>query len=62
MIPKIRNPDKKNLIVDVKETKTGSFSFGGGYSTVDDFVGFVEVEQKNFDWKNWPYFTAQGRT
>jgi outer membrane protein insertion porin family len=54
-------PDAKNLIVDVKETKTGSFSFGGGYSSVDDFVGFVEVEQKNFDWKNWPYFTGAGQ-
>ena len=51
----------KNLLVDVKETKTGSFSFGGGYSSVDQFVGFVEVEQKNFDWKNWPYFTGAGQ-
>lgn len=56
-----QNPDKKNLLVDVKETKTGAFSFGGGYSTVDQFVGFVEVEQKNFDWKNWPYFTGGGQ-
>jgi len=54
-------PDKKNLVVDVKESKTGSFSFGGGYSTVDQFVGFVEVEQKNFDWRNWPYFTGAGQ-
>lgn len=54
-------PDKKNLVVDVKETKTGSFSFGGGYSTVDKLVGFVEVEQKNFDWKNFPYFTGGGQ-
>ncbi|MCK9432908.1 MAG: outer membrane protein assembly factor BamA [Candidatus Omnitrophica bacterium] len=54
-------PDKKDLLVDVKESKTGSFSFGGGYSTVDEFVGFVEVEQKNFDWKNWPYFTGAGQ-
>jgi outer membrane protein insertion porin family len=53
--------DQKDLIVDVKETKTGAFSFGGGYSTVDDFVGFVEIEQKNFDWKNWPYFTGAGQ-
>ena len=52
--------DKKNLVVDVKETKTGSFSFGGGYSTVDQFIGFVEIEQKNFDWRNWPYFTGAG--
>ncbi|MDD5653939.1 MAG: outer membrane protein assembly factor BamA, partial [Candidatus Omnitrophica bacterium] len=54
-------PDKKDLIVDVKEAKTGSFSFGGGYSTVDQFVGFAEVEQKNFDWKNFPYFTGAGQ-
>jgi outer membrane protein insertion porin family len=53
--------NSKNLLVDVKETKTGSFSFGGGYSSVDQFVGFVEVEQKNFDWKNWPYFTGAGQ-
>ncbi len=54
-------PDRKDLIVDVKESKTGSFSFGGGYSTVDQLVGFVEVEQKNFDWKNFPYFTGDGQ-
>ncbi len=54
-------PNKKNLIVDVKETKTGTFNFGGGYSTVDQFVGFIEIEQKNFDWRNWPYFTGAGQ-
>lgn len=54
-------PDKKDLVVEVKESKTGSFSFGGGYSTVDEFVGFVEVEQKNFDWRNFPYFTGDGQ-
>ncbi len=54
-------PNKKNLVVEVKETKTGTFSFGGGYSTVDEFVGFVEIEQKNFDWKNFPYFTGAGQ-
>lgn len=53
--------NKKDLIVEVKESKTGQFSFGGGYSTVDQFVGFVEVEQKNFDWKNFPYFTGAGQ-
>lgn len=53
--------DRKDLIVDVKESKTGSFSFGGGYSTVDQFVGFFEIEQKNFDWRNFPYFTGAGQ-
>ena len=53
--------DLKDLVVQVKEAKTGSFSFGGGYSTVDKLVGFVEVEQKNFDIANWPSFTGGGQ-
>ncbi len=54
-------PDQKDLLVEVKEAKTGSFSFGGGYSTVDSLIGFVEVEQKNFDFANWPTFTGGGQ-
>ncbi len=53
--------DQKDLLVQVKEAKTGSFSFGGGYSTVDQLVGFIEVEQKNFDIANWPSFTGGGQ-
>jgi len=34
------------LIVDVKEAKTGEFSFGGGYSSVDKLIGFVEIARK----------------
>jgi len=51
----------KDLVVQVKEAKTGTFSFGGGYSTVDRLVGFVEVEQKNFDISNWSSFTGGGQ-
>ncbi len=54
-------PDRKNLLVQVKEAKTGTFSFGGGFSTVDKIVGFVEIEQKNFDFTNWPTFTGGGQ-
>ncbi|MBF0385611.1 MAG: outer membrane protein assembly factor BamA, partial [Candidatus Omnitrophica bacterium] len=53
--------DRKDLVVQVKETKTGTFSFGGGFSTVDRVVGFIEVEQKNFDFTNWPTFTGGGQ-
>lgn len=53
--------DQKDLVVQVKEAKTGTFSFGGGYSTVDKLVGFAEVEQKNFDFANWPSFTGGGQ-
>lgn len=53
--------NQKDLVVDVKEAKTGTFSFGGGYSTVDQLIGFVEIEQKNFDFSNWPTFTGGGQ-
>ncbi|OGX36138.1 MAG: outer membrane protein assembly factor BamA, partial [Omnitrophica WOR_2 bacterium RIFCSPHIGHO2_02_FULL_52_10] len=53
--------DQKDLVVQVKEAKTGSFSFGGGFSTVDKVVGFIEVEQRNFDFSNWPSFTGGGQ-
>ena len=53
--------DRKNLVVQVKEAKTGKFSFGGGFSTVDKIVGFIEIEQRNFDFTNWPSFTGGGQ-
>ena len=54
-------PNSENLIIEVKEAQTGSFSFGGGYSTVDEFIGFIEIEQRNFDIANFPYFTGAGQ-
>lgn len=54
-------PDVQNLVVTVKETKTGEFSFGGGYSSVDLLIGFVEITQRNFDILNWPTFTGAGQ-
>ncbi|MBI3321192.1 MAG: outer membrane protein assembly factor BamA [Candidatus Omnitrophica bacterium] len=52
--------DREDLVVKVKEAKTGSFSFGGGFSSIDRLVGLVELEQRNFDWKNFPQFTGAG--
>ena len=46
----------------MKETKTGEFSFGGGYSSVDEFIGFAQITQKNFDLLNFPYFTGDGQS
>ncbi|OIO37107.1 MAG: outer membrane protein assembly factor BamA [Candidatus Omnitrophica bacterium CG1_02_49_10] len=54
-------PDKKDLVVSVKETKTGEFSFGGGFSSVDKMLGFVEIKQRNFDILGWPTFTGAGQ-
>lgn len=53
--------NRKNLIVNVKETKTGEFSFGAGYSSVDRFVGFVNLIQRNFDIANFRNFTGAGQ-
>ena len=54
-------PNVQNLIATVKESKTGEFSFGGGYSSVDSLIGFIEVTQKNFDILNFPTFTGGGQ-
>jgi outer membrane protein insertion porin family len=54
-------PDHEDLIVEVKEAKTGSFSFGGGFSSVDRLIGLIELEQRNFDWRNWPRLTGAGQ-
>ncbi|MBI4343633.1 MAG: outer membrane protein assembly factor BamA [Candidatus Omnitrophica bacterium] len=54
-------PDQEDLVFRTKETKTGSFSFGGGFSSVDRLVGLIELEQRNFDWRNWRTFTGAGQ-
>ncbi len=54
-------PQHDDLVVNVKEAKTGSFSFGGGFSSVDRVVGLVEVEQRNFDLFNVPSFVGAGQ-
>ncbi len=53
--------DVMDLNVTVKETKTGEFSLGGGYSSVDAFIGFVQLRQRNFDIMNFPSFTGSGQ-
>jgi len=50
-----------DLVVDVKEAKTGYFSFGGGYSSIDEFMGFIEIRQRNFDYRNFSTFTGAGQ-
>src|SRR5437773_488643 len=53
-------PGRKDLTILVQEKRTGSLSFGGGFSTVDKLVGFAELTQGNFDLFNWPSFTGGG--
>jgi outer membrane protein insertion porin family len=53
--------DRKNMVVKVEEQRTGSVTFGLGFSTVDSLLGFVEVTQGNFDIGNFPTFTGAGQ-
>ena len=53
--------DQVDLTLDVAENKTGYFSFGGGYSSVDSVMGFIELRQRNFDFANWNTFTGAGQ-
>lgn len=54
-------PSRKNMVVTVEEERTGSFTFGAGYSSIDSFIGFVEFSQGNFDIANWPSFIGGGQ-
>jgi len=40
-------PDKVNLVVDVREKSTGSFTIGGGFSSTDGFIGVATISQNN---------------
>ena len=53
-------PGRKDLTIQVEEKRTGSLSFGGGFSTVDSLVVFAELTQGNFDITNWHGFTGGG--
>jgi outer membrane protein insertion porin family len=54
-------PGRKDLTILVQEKRTGSLSLGGGFSTVEQLVGTVELTQGNFDLLNWPAFTGGGQ-
>lgn len=54
-------PGRKNMVVTVEEKRTGSVTFGVGFSSVDSLLGFVELNQGNFDIANFPYFTGAGQ-
>jgi outer membrane protein insertion porin family len=47
--------DKTRIIVNVEVTErpTGLFSIGGGYSSVDSFIGTVDLSQRNFLGRGW---------
>jgi len=54
-------PGRKDLTIQVQEKRTGSLSFGGGFSTIDSLIFFIELQQGNFDITNWPGLTGAGQ-
>ncbi|MBI4373223.1 MAG: outer membrane protein assembly factor BamA, partial [Candidatus Omnitrophica bacterium] len=54
-------PNRRDIVFKIKEKRTGELSFGAGVSSIDQFVGFAEIAQRNFDLLNWPRFTGGGQ-
>ncbi len=54
-------PNRRNVIFHIKEKRTGELSFGAGISSVETFLGFAEISQRNFDLLNFPTFTGAGQ-
>ncbi len=62
IFPEFTEKESANVVVDVKEKeKTGVFMLGGGYSSVDNVVGVISIQQNNFDIKNPPRFIGGGQ-
>lgn len=53
-------PYRRDLSLTVNEKSTGKISFGAGFSTVDNIIGFVEFSEANFDIGKWSYPYLQG--
>jgi outer membrane protein insertion porin family len=53
--------NRKDLVITVEEQRTGSVTFGAGFSSIDNLIGFVEITQGNFDLFNPPAFTGGGQ-
>ena len=46
-------PGRKDLGITVREGRTGSFTFGAGFGSVESASVFFEISQGNFDLFNW---------
>ncbi len=42
------NPDRMNVIVEVKEKPTGNFSIGAGFSSADNLILMGQISENNF--------------
>ncbi len=46
-------PGRRDLKITFREGRTGNFSFGAGFSSLEGGVFFIELTQSNFDIWNW---------
>lgn len=51
----------RDLNIAVREGKTGEVNFGAGFSSIDSIVGYINLEQRNFDIRNPWRFTGGGQ-
>lgn len=49
-----RQPGVRDVLVEVKETNTGSLGFGAGVSSDGGVIGNITLSQRNFDWQDAP--------
>src|SRR5437762_13561329 len=54
-------PGRKDLTILVQEKRTGSLSFGGGFTTVDHLVRCAELTHGNLDLFDSPAFSGGGQ-
>ncbi|MCH7225835.1 outer membrane protein assembly factor BamA [Haloferula sp. A504] len=59
--PSARGGNYRDVDILVSERRTGSISAGIGFSSIDNVVGFVSLEQSNFDITNPWSFTGGGQ-
>ncbi len=48
------NPGYRDVLVEVRETNTGSLSFGIGAGSDSGLIGIIGLKQRNFDIADWP--------
>lgn len=51
--PRGSGENSVNIVVDVKEKSTGTFSIGAGFSTLESFIFTATVQKENFFGRGW---------
>lgn len=51
----------RDVDIQLDEKRTGSLGFGAGFSSIDSIVGYINLEQTNFDLSNPWNFTGGGQ-